>query len=72
MVRAVTGGIGLLHTGDDGSGDGRGTSYRRWREQRQDFITEMVGAVTEAALHTGDGGSADRRLHTRDAMPDAQ
>ena len=59
---------------DGRSGDGRNrpTSYRRWREQWQDFITEMVVAVTEAALHTGDGGSADRRLHTRDAMPDAQ
>ena len=61
MVGAATGGV--LHTGDGGSSDRRGTSYRRWWEQRQEgyFIPEMVGAVTGGILHTGDGGSGDRR-----------
>ena len=54
---------GVLHTGDGGSSDRRGTSYRRWWEQRQEgyFIPEMAGAVTGGILHTGDGGSGDRR-----------
>ena len=53
--------VGILHTGDGGSGDS--TLYRKSWEQRQEgyFIPEMVGAVTGGILHTGDGGSGDRR-----------
>ena len=42
--------VGILHTGDGGSGDRRDTSYRRLWER-----------VTGGILHTGDGGSGDRR-----------
>ena len=38
---------GVLHTGDGGSSDRRGTSYRRWQEQG-------------GRLHTGNRGSSDR------------
>ena len=58
---AATG--GAVHTGDHGSSDRRGSSYRRSWEQRQEgqFIPDIMGAVTGGAVHTGDHGSSDRR-----------
>ena len=63
---------GVLHNGDGGSSDRRGTGQEGYfipemvgavtgGVEEGYFITEMAGAVTGGVLHTGDGGSSDRR-----------